>query len=199
MLRKTTHNIRRKAATNLLYAPRTAKAHNRTLNTFVTINFWQFDVIEDQAFDLFAKLRNVPFQRWSTYVPSGQNEQRNGPPTYTWVFEADKGLLHLHWAVHIKPEQQLHFTESLRKWIRRLFDVADIPDGALQIKPIHNAEGFKLYMAKGIDPHYGKLWNIEPQDTGLIYGPRAGVSRNLGPAEWKPRKAAYKASRRRAA
>jgi len=132
-------------------------------------------------------------------VPRGRSKQRNGPPTYAWVFEADRELLHLHWMVHINPEQRSCFEGALSKWIKNILGVVDIPEGALQIKDIYNVEGLKLYMAKGIDPHYGKLWHINSQNMGIVYGPRAGVSRNLGPAEWKPRKKAYKANKRHAA
>ena len=66
-------------------------------------------------------------------------------------------------------------------------------------KQVKNRGALKLYLAKGIDPHYGDLWRIEQQATGLVYGPRSGVSRNLGPAEWKPGKSAYKASKSLAA
>ncbi len=57
----------------------------------------------------------------------------------------------------------------------------------------------KLYFAKGIDPHLATLWRIRPVDSGLVHGRRVGTSRNLGPAEWQPRKAAYQRSRRRTA
>lgn len=63
--------------------------------------------------------------------------------------------------------------------------------GCVMIEPVTNAEGLKLYFVKGIDPHLGRLWRIRPVDCGAVMGRRAGTSRNLGPAEWRPRKAAY--------
>ncbi len=101
--------------------------------------------------------------------------------------------------VHIAPEQALHFAGSLRKWLIKLNDGRTIPDEAIKIQKIDNAEGLKKYLAKGTEPHFACFCQIRPQKTGAVHGRKSGVSRNLGPAEWMPRKAAWKAARRRAA
>lgn len=198
-LRELQHYIKRKAATNLLHAPRTATALGRPFNTHVTINFWQLGCDETNVFDVFAKLRNERFQRWSSYAPVGSEAARNGPPTYAWVIEADKGLHHIHWMVHIATDQLMHFSGSLRKWLVKVNDGQAIPDDAVMIQQIDNAEGLKKYLAKGTEPHFARFCSIHPQDTGPVYGRKSGVSRNLGPAEWMPRKVAWKTARRRAA
>lgn len=198
-VRAVQHYIKRKAATNLLHAPRTAAALGRPFNTHITINFWQLGCDETDIFEVFAKLRNERFQRWSSYRPNGSDTVRNGAPTFAWVIEADKGLHHVHWMVHITPEQALHFSGSLRKWLVNINDGHPIPDDAIKIQKIDNAEGLKKYLAKGTEPHFARFCRIRPQETGAVHGRKSGVSRNLGPAEWMPRKAAWKAAQRRAA
>jgi hypothetical protein len=94
--------------------------------------------------------------------------------------------------LHIKPGQENEFAKSLYRWIQRRTGESSIPQSAVHIEPVYNAEGLKLYFAKGIDPNLAKLWNIKPVDSGPVTGRRCGTSRNLGPAEWQPRKAAYK-------
>jgi len=101
-VRKPTHYINRKAGASLLHAPRTAKAIGRPLNVHVTVSLWKIGIAAHEAFDMFAKLRNQRFQRWSTYTPADSDKPRNGPPTHAWVFEAPEERLHLHWMVHIQ-------------------------------------------------------------------------------------------------
>lgn len=67
------------------------------------------------------------------------------------------------------------------------------------IQQIDNAEGLKKYLAKGTEPHFARFCSIRPQDTGPVHGRKSGVSRNLGPGEWMPRKAAWKAAQSKAA
>lgn len=91
------------------------------------------------------------------------------------------------------------FAAVLKRWIVRRMGIAQVPEGVIEIARIDNAEGLKLYFAKGLDPHLARLWRIRPVESGLVHGRRAGTSRNLGPAEWQPRKAAYQRTRRKAA
>lgn len=182
--------IRRKAAASLLHSARTAKAIGRPLNTFVTVNLWQLGLTADDASRFFQDVRERHFQRWSSYTPRGGITSRNGPPTYVWVIEAPAARAHVHWMLHIEPGREQAFADMLHRCLSRRTK-RTTTDGSVMIEPVTNAEGLKLYFAKGIDPHLGRLWRIRPVDCGAVAGRRAGTSRNLGPAEWRPRKAAY--------
>ncbi|OWU69958.1 hypothetical protein [Phaeobacter sp. 22II1-1F12B] len=191
--------IKRKAAASLLHSVRTAEAIGRPFNTFVTVSLWHLGLGPEDASRFFREVRERHFQRWSSYVPRGGTAPRNGAPTYAWVIEAPRELAHVHWMLHVRPGQERAFAAVLERWIARRMTLATIPEGIIEIARIGNAEGLKLYFAKGIDPHLAKLWRIRPVDSGLVHGRRVGTSRNLGPAEWQPRKAAYQRSRRRTA
>lgn len=191
--------IKRKAAASLLHSVRTAEAISRPFNTFVTVSLWQLGLGPDDASKFFRDMRERHFMRWSAYTPRGTASPRNGPPTYAWVIEAPHSRAHVHWMLHVQPGQEHAFAAALRRWIGRRMEIAQVPEGVIEIACIDNAEGLKLYFAKGLDPHLARLWRIRPVESGLVYGRRAGTSRNLGPAEWQPRKAVYQRARRRVA
>lgn len=191
--------IKRKAAASLLHSVRTAEAIDRPFNTFVTVSLWQLGLGPDDASKFFRDMRERHFLRWSAYTPRGTTGPRNGPPTYSWVIEAPHNLVHVHWMLHVQPGQERAFAAVLRRWIGRRMKIGQVPEGVIEIARIDNAEGLKLYFAKGLDPQLARLWRIRPVESGLVYGRRAGTSRNLGPAEWQPRKAAYQRARRRVA
>ena len=191
-----TANIKRKAGASLLHSARTADAIGRPLNTFVTVNLWQLGISHEDASAFFQKLREKPFGSWSRYRPRGTLAPRNGSPTHAWVIEAPSGRAHVHWMLHIRPEQADGFAAKLVLWVVRQAGIENIPRGALQIKPVRNAEGLKLYFAKGLQPQLAKLWRIVPTDQGIVHGRRVGTSRNIGPAEWRPRKALHQRRRR---
>lgn len=197
-MRETRH-ISPKAGATLLHSVRTAEANGAPLNTFVTINFWQLGGVASTIFHDFADLRGLWFQRWSTYRPRGNGVQRNGPPTYAYVHEAPNGQAHTHWLVHVKPENRAQFEAALRRWLEKRFRPSEWPADALHIQDAENPEGVKLYMAKGLEKRFAMLWNIKPTDCGVVWHRRADTSRNIGPAVWRPLKAAYKARQRRAA
>jgi len=69
----------------------------------------------------------------------------------------------------------------------------------MSMSPVPNAEGLKLYLSKGLDPHLARLWKIHSKPQGVILGPRSGISRNIGPAVRAPLKEAWKRKRRMAA
>jgi hypothetical protein len=191
--------IKRKAAASLLHSVRTAEAIGRPFNTFVTVSLWHLGLGPEDASQFFRDVRERHFMRWSGYMPRGTTSPRNGPPTYAWVIEAPRDLVHVHWMLHVQPGQERAFAAVLERWIVRRMRIAQVPEGVIEIARIDNAEGLKLYFAKGLDPHLARLWRIRPVESGLVHGRRAGTSRNLGPAEWQPRKAAYQRTRRRAA
>lgn len=191
--------IKRKAAASLLHSVRTATAIGRPLNTFVTVSLWRLGLGSEDASRFFRDIRERHFHRWSGYKPRGGAAPRNGPPTYAWVIEAPRALVHVHWMLHVQPGQESAFAAVLERWVQRRMGTAHVPDGVIKITQIDNPEGLKLYFAKGLDPHLARLWRIRPVESGLVHGRRAGTSRNLGPAEWRPRKAAYQRTRRKAA
>jgi hypothetical protein len=198
-MQPSSFSIKRKAAASLLHSARTARALGRPLNTHVTLSLWHLGLSPENASGFFREVRERHFQRWSAYIPRGTMKPRNGDPTYTWVIEAPEGRAHVHWMLHLAAGQKRAFRSALLRWIRRRSGQTDIPDSVVNIAPVRNAEGLKLYLAKGMDPHLARLWGITHRDQGQVRGRRAGTSRNLGPAEWRPRKAAYQRSRRRAA
>jgi hypothetical protein len=191
--------IKRKAAASLLHSVRTAEAIGRPFNTFVTVSLWHLGLGPKDASQFFRDVRERHFSRWSGYMPRGIANSRNGPPTYAWVIEAPRDLAHVHWMLHVKPGNESAFATVLERWIVKRMGIAQVPEGVIEIARVDNAEGLKLYFAKGLDPHLARLWRIRPVECGLVHGRRAGTSRNLGPAEWQPRKAAYQRTRRKAA
>lgn len=108
--------------------------------------------------------------------------------------EAPGGRHHVHWMIHIRPENRDDFEEKIIKWVKMMAGYTaedDLPDGAVDVADLYNPEGKKLYMAKGIDPFYAKPFKINPVDCGIVYGVRGGTARSLGPSVWKPLKKAY--------
>ena len=124
---------------------------------------------------------------------------RNGPPADTWQIEAPGGRHHVHWMLHVHPKNRKDFEKKLVKWVKAMAGLpanADLPDGSLHIGRVYNAEGKKLYMAKGIDPFYAKIFKVRPVDCGTVFGIRGGTARSLGPSVWKPLKKAYQERQR---
>lgn len=192
---RETHQIGRKAGASILHSARTAERIGRPLNFLVTINFWQLGGDADSIFREFADLREKWFARWSRTVPKRgyyKGEARNGVPTYAYVHEATKGLPHTHWLLHIRPANIFEFRNKMERWLRKRYGVVALPEGAVDIKPVYNSEGAKLYLAKGLDPFYADAWGIRAEDTGRISHRRADTSRNLGPSIWKAFKKEYR-------
>lgn len=195
---KVSHHISRKAATTLLHSPRTAAATGRPFNVAVCISTWALGIAAEDASPAFSHLRRQKFGRWSSYKPCGESVSRNGTPADTWEFEAPGGYHHVHWMLHVRPRNRKEFEKKLVRWVKAMAGIArtdELPEGALHITDATNPEGKKLYMAKGIDPLYGKLWGIRPVECGIVYGRRAGTALSLGPGIWKPLKKAYQASK----
>lgn len=186
------YHMGRKAGASILHSVRSADAIGRPLNTFVTINFWQLGSTAETIFRDFSELREAWFQRWSSYRPRKNEASRNGVPTYAYVHEATHDLPHTHWMVHIQPENATQFAARLEQVLKRTFSFEAIPEGALHIKAIENGEGLKLYMAKTLDPRFGRLWGIRTENGGRIAVRRADTSRNIGPSFWRPQKARYR-------
>ena len=192
------YHIGRKAGASILHSARSAAALGRPLNTFVTINFWQLGSTADTIFRDFADLREKWFQRWSSYQPRSKPFTRNGPPTYAYVHEATRDLPHTHWMVHVHPANTERFIARLEQALLKRFGISRLPEGALHVAPIENAEGLKKYMAKTLDPRFGRLWGIRTENGGRVAVRRADTSRNIGPSFWRQQKATYRDGLRRA-
>lgn len=186
------YHIGRKAGASILHSVRSAAALGRPLNTFVTINFWQLGSTADTIFRDFADLREKWFQRWSAYQPRSKLFTRNGPPTYAYVHEAARDLPHTHWMVHVHPTNLERFVVRLEQALLRRFGISHMPEGALHVVRIENAEGLKKYMVKTLDPRFGSLWGIRTENGGRVAVRRADTSRNIGPSFWRKQKARYK-------
>ena len=200
MTPKTSSHISRKAVTTLLHSPRTAAAIGRPMNTVVCIDMWLLDILAEDASRLFRHMRRQKFGRWSSYKPRSTGLPRNGTPSDTWVIEAPNGRHHVHWMLHVQPANRAEFEAKLVRWVKDMAGLPqheDLPEGALHIDTATNPEGKKLYMAKGIDPFYARLFRVRPVDSGVVHGKRAGTAPALGPAVWKPLKKAYQAGRGR--
>ncbi|SHM68841.1 hypothetical protein SAMN05444398_1383 [Roseovarius pacificus] len=199
MATSASHHISRKAVTTLLHSPRTAAAIGRPMNVVVCIDMRLLGIAAEEASATFRKMRRQKFGRWSGYKPRGTGTPKNGTPVDTWVIEAPNGRHHVHWMLHIQPENRAEFEEKLVRWVRSMAGMklsAPLPDGALHVTDAHNPEGKKLYMAKGIDPFYARLFRITHVPGGIVFGRRAGTARALGPSVWKPLKRGYLARKR---
>ena len=185
-----THFIGRKAGASLLHSARSAKALNRPFTLFITIDYWKYDVSENEVFDSFVHLRKC-FQKWSARGTT--RRKANGTPTYAYVHENPNGHTHTHWMVHINAESRAEFVTWLQKHLRGKYGRVD--GDILEIKPVYNDEGLKLYFAKGLDPHYAQFCKIEHEYQGTIDKRRCDTSRNLGPSFWKEQKRLYRMDR----
>jgi len=189
------HYIGRRGTRTLLHAPRTARAIGRELNVFVTVRLWQLGCDEWTAAKHTRAIRSDWFARWSRRDAKGGIFPKNGAPTHTGVIEADGGV-HMHWMLHIRPENIDWFKQSLSARLKRQFKLTELPEGALDIRSAPNPEGLKLYFAKSVEPRYGRAWGIRPGGGGYVNGRRVWTSLNLGPAHWMPRRDAYRAALR---
>lgn len=86
----------------------------------------------------------------------------------------------MHWLVHIPRGLVREFESVLPVWLTAT--VGDFDSSAVLHRPIYNITGAKRYLLKGMDPHFARLWQINPVDQGKVIGKRSGFSRNLGPA-----------------
>jgi len=192
--------IGRKAATTILHSARTAQSIGRPLTHFITLRLWEIGSTPETIASDFAEIRQW-FRRWSDRAATRKGNllhPRNGTATHIYALENTGSIStgeypHVHWAVHLKEENETRFMKALKTRLEKQFHVSgELPKGVIHWKKVTNAEGLKLYLVKAIDPLYANLWNIEHKDGGYILGRRADASRNLGPSVWKPLKASYK-------
>lgn len=162
------------------------------LNLFVTINWDLTETGEDN----FAALRNQRFCRWLRTRCKQLN--LSVEPSYVYAREGN----HVHWIVHIPDCLIAEFTDLVPRWVtslehkgrgakKRAENHEPAPAGTVDIGPVRNSVAARKYLLKGINPKDAVRLGIKnPEEQGVLYGRRTGVSRNLGRAARK--KAGYK-------
>ena len=178
---RITHQIGRRSGSVILHSDRVAIALGRELNTEVIFRYWKTDLPRDDMSRFFREdMRGRRFAYWSRPIKKRRRVERNGPPTDVWVAE-NKGHPHVHWCLHLRPECTASFREYLRKLWRSVPALAAVPfDELFRVREVYDYTKYKLYLSKGIDPRYGKAWNVRVlSDQGEVVGKRSGVSANL--------------------
>lgn len=177
-MRRTSHHINRKPASNVLHAVRMAEALGRPLNQFVTINFGKTACTPEEAGERFEKLRDNRFGPWLRRPRKGQ-PLNVAPPTYAWSFEAAGGVLAVHWLVHIPVGRVGEFREKLPQWLDAVASITC--PSAIDVRYAPKPMGAAKYALKGIDPIYAPVYDIQAEAQGIVHGKRSGVSACLGP------------------
>jgi hypothetical protein len=136
-LRRESHHIDRRQATNFFAATRFAEQQGRPLNILVTFNLDHTTCPPERASDAFEKLRDNRFTRWLSYRRS--KRPRYGPPTHVWVIENCGGDTHVHWAVYVPKPLLAAFRAILRNWLTSVVGVVDCEQSAIHTEPIYGA------------------------------------------------------------
>jgi hypothetical protein len=148
----------------------------------VTINFEHTGYSPEAASKCFEKIRVSHFRPWLVYQSKKSRRLDFGRPTYAWVIENGGGHTGAHWLVHVPERLQAEFRKKLPKWLETCAGPVNSPQ-ALDIQKADTPHKAGLYMAKGINPRYAKLYRVRfPEAQGLVHGKRCGISANLGPA-----------------
>lgn len=181
--------IGRKAAQTLYYAAQQADRIGLPLTVFVTINFALSECAVTECVDAFHRLRNQFFRKWLSrrmeHAPQPTDAHcfentSHGIPIDT--LDDERHNIHLHWAVHIPAALEHEFSLLLPVWLKNV-TAGDAASNAVDIRPITDPDGVLLYMRKGVNPTYARLYCYgQISDQGIVYGRRSGTSRNLGPA-----------------
>lgn len=179
---RRTQHIARRPASALLHSNRIAEAIGRPINTEVIIRFWFSTLpaeIMSKTFE--TSIRGRRFAYWSRPIRNGHRVELNGPPTYVWVAEGGPERPHIHWCLHLADGQRESFEKNLQRWVSSVPELAAVAfEELVTIRDVWDIHRYKLYLVKGMDPRFGKAWNVRriaPQ--GEIVGKRSGVSKNL--------------------
>lgn len=132
-------------------------------------------------------------------------ERRGGETAIIWVIENRIGVaaggIHAHLMMHVPPELLTRWHQLRRVWARKAGLDLTRRKGVIKFQPlptIEQAKGKLLYMSKDLNPidleifaacpRYHKpdcppsLDDRDKPSNAPIYGLKAGVSRNIGPA-----------------
>lgn len=179
---KKSHHIRSRAASRFFKATKFSEGQARSLNRLVTLNLSHTACPEQAASSAVAALIGK-FSRWLRHQSrkaEGIGLPGFGPPLYGAVFEAPKGIHHVHWLVYVPPELEKLFVKTLPKWLEKTAGAVVKPSGAISIKPIKTIMALSRYCMKGVEKHHAKRCFVRPIDQGVTWGKRVMISRGLG-------------------
>lgn len=178
-MRRQSHFISRRQATNTRPAILLADKNGMPLNYAVTINFHHTEANAESAADRFAALR-ARFTRWAGKPPK-KTGGKPFTPAFLWVLE-NTGHVAAHWLVHIPKARLTDFKERLPVWLERSAGPVSCPS-AIDIRAAYNPHGYRKYMLKGINPASAALYRINHVPQGLIIGKRFGFSASISPSQ----------------
>lgn len=128
------------------------------------------------------EVRGRRFGYWSKPIVKGKRVSFNGDPTYAWAAEvSDEAGPHIHWCLHLQPAKEPSFRKFLERIRSSIPELAAVPfEELFLIRGLYDYSSYKMYIAKGIDPFYGRAWGFKRvQNQGIVVGKRCGVSANL--------------------
>lgn len=178
---RITRQINRKPASHFHHAIRIAEVIGLPLTHLVTIHLTGCPPEEASA--RFAKLRSNLFGKWISR-PISRGAVPACSPTFVWVIENESGILHAHWLLHLPARRVKEFSEKLPGWVKSVTGSAPYA-GGIHVRLADTPESAGKYMQKGIDPFWGKVYQIDFSDQGPVHGKRSGYSRNIGPTAKK--------------
>ena len=179
---RKSHHIRSRAASKFFKAAKHSEGQATQLNRLVTLNLSHTACPEQEASATVACLI-AKFSRWLRYQSKkAENAGRVGfgPPAYSAVLEAPKGISHVHWLVYVPPELEKLFVKTLPTWLQKTAGTIVTPAGAINIKPITTIMALSRYCMKGVEKHHAKRCFVKPVNQGVVWGKRVLISRSLG-------------------
>lgn len=177
---RVSKHISRRQASNTRPAILLAEELGTPLNQFVTINFTEQGITdEDEIIAALDRIR-ARYARWA----KAPGARRGGTPfraAMIWCLE-DTGHRAAHLLMHVPAARLARFRIDLEAWIEKESG-RPIADGTLDMRPVYNVFGVRKYMLKGLNPAFCPLYRIDHVPQGEIRGKRFGYTQNLGPAE----------------
>lgn len=160
------------------HATRYASARGRPMTQMITINWDRLGVSEDDACDLFRKLRSRVSRAWRYAAKLGRDL---GTFDYFHVHENPDHKTNVHWAVHVPKAHQLWFEKLVRARLEKLHG-SELAVGALRFTAVTTPGGMAKYMMKGAHPMFAAHFHLKDwvANQGTVIGRRFGTSRSLG-------------------
>lgn len=126
---------------------------------------------------LFANIR-TRCRSWWDY--RRMKDPSLGPMTDVRTWENKNGVLHVNWLVRVPKHLEADFDAMVNRRMTKVL-IKRAP-GDLNIGPITNLNGVLRYILKGTDKNKASVFDIRPEDQGVVWGRRAVASINLGRA-----------------
>jgi len=182
-MRRRTHHISRKQASNSRPAILLAAKLGTPLDHLVTVNFTKQGLHDERAAHAaLDKIRSRYCRR--ARKPGKRQCGSSFDGAMIWVLEQTTHLA-AHLLLHVPPSRLAGFTSKLNCWLEKDCHGARIVPGAIDIRPVYNAFGLRKYFLKGLNPAYCPLYRITHVPQGVITGKRFGYTQNLGPSACK--------------